>query len=252
VFGRKRDKSTAESDGQEVLAVLDRCAAAFTFPMLDNGYIYPAAARLSVHSDGSGWAIVVETFGYSPRAGHPDLNVATFTSSVPHPKTRADYVNEAAYLNYLKQHPHDAVEFFWPLDEGDWLDDERVVPGTTVLLRGREVSVPTVEDCQAVGITPTLPDGIAVFELARYFAEARRDDVLATGEERTKQVPTGLSQVLLLDQWHHPDLVRGERPSDTQTFRQIAAVAASGDARKYEALEPPNTHWSNWPEGGLL
>ncbi len=28
-----------------VLGVLDSCAQSFSFPMLDNGYIYPAGAR---------------------------------------------------------------------------------------------------------------------------------------------------------------------------------------------------------------
>lgn len=231
--------------------MLDQCAADFTFPMLDNGYIYPAAARLSVHADGTDWAIVVETLGYSPRSGEPDLAVATFTSKVRHPKTRTDYVDESAYRNYLKHHPHDAVEYFWPL-EGDWADDESLPAGGILRLRGEQVAVPTAEDCRGAGIATERPDRIAVFELTRYFAETRRDHVLATQEEQTKQVLPGLAQVLLLDEWHHPDLVVGQRPSDTRTFHQLAEVAVSGDASKYQAPESANTHWSNWPEGGLL
>ena len=52
----------------------------------------------------------------------------------------------------------------------------------------------------------------------------------------------------------NPADTTGSNPlsGDTQTFRQIAAVAATGDASKYEAPEPANTHWSNWPDGGLL
>lgn len=251
MFGRRRGKPTGAPRKQDVLGVLDQCAEHFTFPMLDNGYIYPAAARLSVHADGTEWAIVVETLGYSPRAGQPDLTVATFTSKVPHPKTQADYVDESAYRNYLKQHPHDAVEYFWPL-EGDWPDDESLPPGEIIRLRGEQVAVPTSEACRGVGITTERPKRIAVFELTRYFAETRRDDVLATQEERTKQVLPGLAQVLLLDEWHHPDLVLGQRPSYTQTFRQLAEVAVSGDPGKYQVPEPANTRWSNWPEGGLL
>ena len=216
--------------------------------MLDNGYVYPAAARLSVHRDRTDWAIVVETFGYSPRAGNPDLTVATFTSKVPHPQTRADYVDERAYL---KQHPHDAVEYFWPL-EGDWTEDESLPPGQIVRLRGQEVPVPTAEQCRAAGIATERPHRIAAFELSRYFAETRRDDVLATREERTAQVLPSLTQVLLLDEWHHPDLVVGQRPSQTRTFQQLAEVAVSGDASKYDAPEPANTHWSNWADAGLL
>lgn len=244
--------SGAAPDGASVLAVLDACAESFDFPMLDNGDVYPAAARLSVHSDGTDWAVVVETFGFSPRAGHPDLTVATFTSRVPHPKVRADFVDESAYVAYQEQHPHDAYASSWPLDEGDWIDGEDVVPGTTVRLRGREVAVPTVEQCQAVGIATDGADRVTVVELCRYFAETARDDVLAVGEERSGQVLPGLAQVLLLDEWHHPDLVVGELPSETRTFQQIADIAAGADAACYDPREVPNTHWSNWPDGGLL
>lgn len=252
MFGPRSTSSGAAHGGESVLAVLDECAECLTFPMLDNGYVYPAAARLSVHSDSTDWAVVVETFGFSPRVGHPDLTVATFTSRVPRPRARADYVDESAYVSYVEQHPHDALETYWPLEEGDWLDEEIVVPGTVVLLRGREVDVPTVEQCLAVGITTERDDRVAVFELCRYLAETARDDVLATVEERTHQVLPGLAQVLVLNEWHHPDLASGELPSATETFQHIAEVAASADASRYDTREVPNTHWSNWPDGGSL
>ena len=66
----------------EVLSVLDRCAQALTFPMLDNGYVYLAAPRLSLHRSTTDWAVVIELFGYSPRAGDPHLNVYTFASRI--------------------------------------------------------------------------------------------------------------------------------------------------------------------------
>jgi len=36
-------------NARRVLETLDKCAAQFTFPALDNGYVYPAASRLSIH-----------------------------------------------------------------------------------------------------------------------------------------------------------------------------------------------------------
>jgi hypothetical protein len=53
----------------EILAVLDGCFDSFTFPMLDNGYVYLAATRLSAYRSESDWAIAIEVFGFSPRAG---------------------------------------------------------------------------------------------------------------------------------------------------------------------------------------
>jgi hypothetical protein len=46
--------------------------------MLDNGYIYLAATRLSLFRSSRDWAITIEVFGYSPRAGIPDTSIYTF------------------------------------------------------------------------------------------------------------------------------------------------------------------------------
>lgn len=49
----------------DILAVLDRCCDACTFPMLDNGYVYLAATRLSLFRSKADWAMVIEVFGFS-------------------------------------------------------------------------------------------------------------------------------------------------------------------------------------------
>jgi hypothetical protein len=77
--------------------------------------------------------------------------------------------------------------------------------------------------------------------------------VLATDSERQSNVLRDLKSLLTLDDWHHPDVVEPEcLPSGTATFRQLATVLASGDPSLYLPTESANTHWSNWPEGGLL
>jgi hypothetical protein len=48
--------------------------------MLDNGYVYLAATRLSLYRSATDWAIVIEVFGFSPRAGLPDTHIYTFAS----------------------------------------------------------------------------------------------------------------------------------------------------------------------------
>jgi len=78
---------------EDVLAILDQCSANFTFPMLDNGYVYLAATRLSLHRTEADWGMVIEVFGYSPRAGMPDTNIyrfaSTFTIAIWKRNTRA-------------------------------------------------------------------------------------------------------------------------------------------------------------------
>jgi hypothetical protein len=59
--------------------------------------------------------------------------------------------------------------------------------------------------------------------------------------------------VLRLDEWSHPDVVNSDqKPSGNQTFQQIAAVLESGDISMFQPTAEPNTHWSNWPDGGTL
>jgi len=241
----------------EILAVLDNGARDFVLPMLDNGYYYLAASRLSLFRSPADWALVFEIFSFSPRAGVPDLCITTFASRVANRKDRADFVSEDAYLNYLRVHAHDDMAFFHPIEDDGWIDPddgEHVASGAReLLLRGEPVPVPDQADYTAAGIILKDPQRPFVFELCRALACTRREAVLATTAERSANVSKDLQLILALDDWHHPNVVEAEcLPSTTATFRQFAQVLASGDRSDYVPSEPPNTHWSNWPDGGLL
>ena len=80
---------------------------------------------------------------------------------------------------------------------------------------------------------------LRVHELCRYLAGVRRPHVLATAAEQRVSVLPEMSLVLQLDDWHHPNLAEGELPSQTETFRQLALVLASGDLSHYQPTEPP-------------
>lgn len=225
-----------------VLEVLDDCARVFTFPMLDNGYVYLAASRLAVYSDAHDWAIVIEIFGYSPRALLPTTDINTYASRLHNRElaSRPSYPDPDAYAHYLRMNPNNETLFISPLDDGPWIDVENVATdATTVSLRGTPIALESHR-------------GAPIFELCRDLAATRRAAVLATDDERRANVPPELPQLLSLDDWHHPDLVTGELPSETETFRQLALVAATADVSHYRPSEPPNAHWSNWPGGGSL
>lgn len=100
--------------GHDILGVLDKAAEAYVFPMLDNGYIYPVASRLTLFRSKEDWAVVFETFGFSPRAGHPDLTITTIANRLKDRNKRSDYVSESAHENYLKQNPNWDMRNFWP------------------------------------------------------------------------------------------------------------------------------------------
>jgi len=242
-------------DPRSILAVLDACCETFTFPMLDNGYVYLAATRLSIHWSPADWGVVIEVFGYSPRSGSPDVHVYTFASRLHGRKTKQEFVTEEAHSRYIALNPHNESQFFFPCDGSfqDPDDDETLdALATDVVLRVQPAPLPPVARYADFGISLVDPPRVQVFELCRYLAASHRDLVLATYAERTVNIRPEMQQLLVLDEWNHPDLLGGERPSTSSTFQQLAHALSVGDASAYHAVAPPNTHWRFWPDGGSL
>jgi hypothetical protein len=121
-----------------------------------------------------------------------------------------------------------------------------------VSVRRKPIPLPQVSEYKRRGIELEKKPRVQVFELCRYLADVVRERVLATPRERRASVRPDMKQILRLEEWHHPDLANDERPSDSETFRQLAEVLATGDAGRYRPTRAPNTHWRNWPEGGRL
>jgi hypothetical protein len=238
-----------------ILEILDAGCRSAAVPMLDNGYLYLAATRLSLFRSDEAWAMTFEIFGFSPRTGEPDVSVWTLGNQLVNRKTASDFVDERGYAAYLRAHRYDEAAFFSPIDGDQWIEDdwtEMVAEDAPdVTLRGRKVPIPAAHAFAAFQIDLRDPPRIRVFELCRYLAAIDRQSVLATEHERRTHVGT-LPELLVLDDWHHPDTVTGEVASDTRAFRSLAAVLDTGDVSAYDPSEIPNTHWRNWPEGGSL
>jgi hypothetical protein len=243
-------------DTSHILAILDTCCHAATFPMLDNGYLYLAASRLSLHRSDIDWALVIEIFGFSPRAGSPDLHIYTFASRLHARNTPTQYISQEAYERYLARNPHNESRFFFPIDDDAWQDPENnelVAPDATILqIRGHTIPVPPIGAYGQYGINLDESPRVHVFELCRFLTATQHEAVLALPHERRVSVPPELHEILVLDQWRHPNLLEEELPSTIRTFQQLSEVLATGDIQRYRADEQPNTHWSNWPDGGLL
>lgn len=243
-------------DPKHILAILDACCDSYSFPVLDNGYVYPAASRLSLHRSSADWALVIEVFGFSPRAGSPDVHVYTFASQLHERNSPAQYSSQEAYVRYLSNNPHHESRFFFPFDDDTWYDPEDrefvAENATQVRLRGQTIVLPSVETYDRYSIALEARPRVQVFEFCRLVAEMHRDAVLATPSERRVSVLPEMRELLVLDQWRHPNVLENERPSTVRTFQQLTEVLVTGDLRRYQADEHPNTHWSNWPEGGHL
>ena len=240
-----------------ILSILDACCDAYTFPMLDNGYVYLAATRLSLFRSPEDWALVIEVFGFSPRAGLPDTHIHTFASRLHDRDAPERYRTREAYENYLVNYPSNESRFVHPIAEGQWQDPEDqelvALDAHEIMVRGTPRPIPTVSEYARYGIQLAEAPRVRVFELCRFLAEVVRNDVLATsGERRISVLPT-MTQILQLEEWHHPNVVDDkDRPSGSPTFQQLAQVLATGDVGRYAASSSPNTHWRNWLDGGSL
>jgi hypothetical protein len=222
--------------------------------MLDNGYVYLAATRLSLFRSEQDWAVVIEVFGFSPRAGLPDTHIHTFASRLHNRDTPDKYVTKEAYQNYLTNNPNNESRFIYPIAEGDWIDSEdaeAVAASGDVRLRDMVLPLPSPDEYRLMDIE--LEGGRpAVFELCRYLAGKHRESVLASTSERRISILPEMSQVLQLGEWHHPNVVAEELPSQCETFQQLVEVLVTGDASRYCPSSAPNTHWKHWPDGGRL
>ena len=240
----------------KILATLQTCGDDFTFPMLDNGYVYPAASRLALYRSEEDWGLTIEIFGYSPRAGLPDTQIHTFGSRLVRSGQTSDFASADAHAVYLAKNPNNESFFVFPVDGGGWQDaeDSDLVGKTesTVSVRGTQYAFPSREDYGHSGISLQDASRVHVFELCRLLAIRDRDGVLATAEERRMCLPPELTQILQLEEWHHPDLAGGETVDGSATFVSLANVLATGDASAYRPRLSSNTHWQHWPEAGIL
>lgn len=229
-----------------ILGVWDGCCRKFSFPSLGNGQIQQAASRLFLFRSENDWAMTIEVFGFSPRSGEPEIQVFSSGSRLINRPGQEDFFNDHAWEQHRASHPHDESRFVFPIESGSWQDGEQVAAGAgEVVVRGNYTNLPSRNDYEEAGIPLADPDRIQVYELCRYLAATQRERVLCTPEELVVNLPSELKLVLKLDEWHHPVLSNGETAGSTETFRQLAAVLATGDLSVYHPQEPPNTHWKN-------
>ncbi|HUQ06154.1 MAG TPA: hypothetical protein VM261_26805 [Kofleriaceae bacterium] len=254
---RSRAYGSGVATASEILRILDSCCDAYTFPMLDNGYIYLAATRLSLFRSQRDWGLVMEVFGFSPRAEFPDLTVYTYAGELAARRSAFEFRGLEGHRQYLHNHPHDESRSLFDLEEGDWQDPDNCELVTedahgAIVLRGRTYPLPPRSAYARLGIELVDPRRLHTFELIRYLAAIARDEVLATPSERRANLAADQDELLVLDDWHHPDLAGDERPSQLESFQQLALVLETGDVSRYRPTAAGNTHWRNWPGGGSL
>ncbi|HEY4064169.1 MAG TPA: hypothetical protein VGM30_19820 [Puia sp.] len=229
----------------DILLQLDQCAGEFTFPMLDNGYVYPVSSRLTAYRDENRWALIIEVFGFNVRAGgHDGIDncLHIFGNCLPfEPGT-----NNSNFLYVTADS-----------GEGPTFDEEygnTLNPGIgNMLLRGQTIPVSSDPAFYRLrGIEPEDPSNIRIWEYLRAIKDNYEQAFLATEEELRVRIPADLPQAMRLMEWFHPDLAAEEKPSECETFQMIAKVLETGAVSWYRPTLPPTNAWKNWPDGGTL
>jgi hypothetical protein len=232
--------SLARFTTDEILEQLDHCARGYTFPMLDNGYVYPGDVRLAAYADKNRWAILIEALGFSYRAMLPhgiSTHLYQFGNCLKGEPGMGKHIDPLTW-----DHPEDG-------------DDDEGIPPTVLQVRIRGRSVPIPRDPQVFagkGIVRKDAVFLQGQELLRVLLPEHRQELLATEKELRRAIPASLPLFTRLDEWRHPDLVNEELPSETETFRKLADALVAGDPNRLLMTEAPNTHWKHWPEGGTL
>ncbi|MDX3226325.1 DUF7003 family protein [Streptomyces sp. ME19-01-6] len=206
-----------------ILAQFDASAADFDFPDLGHVYYYAVDARMRLYRDEERWALIVEAVGYNPRAGNLIDKRHVYGNCLT--------VGEPGLLD---------EDFLQRLDNMDEVHDgEWNYAGIPLIVRGRALEV-------------AVEPGVRMWDACRALVPAHRDLLLADEAELRARIPADLPELLRLEEWHQPEDVCEEPPSESETYRQIAEVLATGDPARYRPTLKPNTHWSNWPESGWM
>lgn len=234
-FNKKQEYSA-----KEILNQLDKCAEDYTFPMLDNGYIYLVTSKLTAYRDEKRWVIIIEVVGYNYKGrGHNGINncLHIFGNCI-------DFEPGTDNNNFL--YPTDNSS-----DEPTFVEEILNSKIKTMILRKKEITINHNREFYAEkGIEFEEEDKIFIWEFLRGLVPEYENDFFATETEIRERIPKDLTKFLELKEWNHPDCADSELPSKNETFKLIAKALETGITELYKPTKEPNNHWKNWPYGG--
>jgi hypothetical protein len=153
-------------DSGRILSTLDRCCDAYTFPMLDTGYVYLAATRLSLYRSVEDWAMVIEVFGFSPCSRLPDTGIHTFGSRLHDRDTHDQYTDRVFYDRYLANNPYNDSRFVFPIAAGPWQDagNHEILSedANEIVVRGFAWEPPSPDEYERIGVNLEDPARVQV------------------------------------------------------------------------------------------
>lgn len=224
---------------KQILEDLDKHAAEFNFPMLDNAYVEFAAARLSAFRSAKDWLIVFEVLGFSTREIEFVDDLYGYGSCVD----REGLIGEETPVTSLPEQPlFDAETNECIADWSRW----SVRMGSEKMFFS-----PTREEYAEAGMVIDRDPGqrtLSEIELLRFLVhrlgEARfflNDETLLNHFPKCKDLEKFVQTI----RWQHPDVADEEKPSKNTSIRSLVEALSQRNPLLFETGRP-NTHWRFW------
>lgn len=224
----------------DLLQQLDQCASIFTFPMLDNGYVYFGNAGLHVMQNYEKYAVVIDVWGFNPRSGQDGL------STILH-----------VFGNCIKGKPgftDNVLDVVYPIrtEEVQILNDDESYNCSVrqLMIRDSIIDIPTEKSIYSENQIQ-IEEEIMVYDVMRYLGIKHRSLVMADRNEILRRINFVPTTFRSFDKWLHPDVCNDELPSSSSTFQSIYEAIQRNSVDDL-VLPGDNIHFAHWPESGSL
>jgi hypothetical protein len=244
----------------DIVEQLNQVAADYPMGFPSLATWFPIDVRLSAYRDDSDWALVIETLIFESNGPIRHDCISTFIYCYGDSLTRVPGFRRPR-LHVTSDGPSG------PLFALGDITGQRIRDGASDMrIRGEIVPITTdrkvYETAGVIMRTPPewikkgikwhKPSGLHGCELMRLIAPKYRRLFFATDAEIVQRIGRGMPLLLRLDEWYHVDDSNNERPSDSESYQLIAECIAKNDPSLYRPTVPPNTHWRNWPQAGII
>lgn len=213
---------------KDILSCLDKDTGNLNFPGFDNMNYDMVTARLTGFRNENDWVLTIEQIvsWYSLNGVEPVLMISAFGSNL--------LINEPFVTYGPVRYPFNELQKY-----------EDIPESILVIIREEKLIVNSSE----VERNPYISDYFD-FDLMIYLVNRYRTKILATETEFREIVPAQLTQIIQLDNWHHPDVYNPSSefsmPSKTKSMQMIAEVLVSGNPELYKPCEENNVDWRKW------
>lgn len=226
-------------DTKQILEDLDKHAAEFNFPVLDNAYLEFAVARLTAFRSIQDWLVTFEIVGFSTRQIEFVNDIYAYGSCIE----KQGLIGEEIPISALPDHP-----LFDPETNACIADWNR----WSINIGGeKKVFTPSRQEYADAGIFINREPGqgsLSEIELLRFLVHRLGPrPFLLKDRDLLLHFPrcNNLEKFIQTTQWQHPDVARQEKPSDSISIRSLIEALGQQNPSLFQRGSA-NTDWPLW------